>query len=291
MKHFHSKTMLAVLFALLLTAGAALGANISGTITTTLTITGTNQLTGNVTCTVPGGAPCLAFGADNTELSLNGFVITGDNASLTACTAGTNQTAIDTAKHNNARIHGPGLITKFTGNGVFLSGSFSEVDHVAITAICFNGIIVGDSPPSGGNNNVFDNSISRFSLPPEGANGIAVLGTGSNQIQQNSITGGGSNGFGIIAVTSSDHNTIAGNNVSANALGIFIWSDSLFNVVQGNQTLGNDVNADIQDPNPAHSNTYFGNLCQISFGPGAPACPGTIPDYLIGNPILLFLFP
>jgi parallel beta-helix repeat protein len=213
---------------------------------------------------------------------LNGFVITGDNGSLTSCKASTNQTAIDTAGYSNAQIHGPGLITRFTGNGVIVSGSNSEVHQVVITGVCFNGIVVGNNIPADGYNHVHQNSISLFALPPNGANGIAVLGTGNNQIEQNVITGGGANGYGIILVTSSDSNRIQQNNFSGNAAGIVVYSNSLSNIIQENQVLGNTL-LDIFDPNSVHSNTYNDNLCQVSSGPGAPVCPGTIPAAVIGN--------
>jgi hypothetical protein len=160
MKTLSSKTMLAVLFALLPLARTAQAANISGTIATTMTITGNNELTGNVNCTVTSGS-CIVFGAKNTQLHLNGFVITGNNGSLIACTASTNVSAIDTAKFDDAKIHGRGLITEFTGNGIVLSGSNSEIHEVAITSVCFNGVVVSD----GGDNNVNANRSQRNSRP------------------------------------------------------------------------------------------------------------------------------
>lgn len=282
MKHFNSKTSHAVLFALLLAAGAQ-GANISGTITTTLTITGQNTLTGNVQCNIPAGSTCIKFGADNTELNLNNFTIRGD---LGPC--GPNRTAIDTNGHDNANIHGPGLLTLFSGNGIILSGSNSVVHQVVLTYFCFNGIVVDSFEGPGGNNSVSQNSISNFGFL--GANGIAVQGTGANQIQQNAITGGllGSGGYGIIVTPSSDKNSIQQNNVSANLGGIVVFDGSVSNVIENNQALGSSLSGvfDLWDGNTVTSNTYRGNLCQFYVGPPPAVCPA-FPADLIGNPISL----
>ena len=56
--------------------GSAHAANIGGTITGTLTITEDSQLVDDVTCTLTG-APCIAIGAPNITLNLNGFTMTG----------------------------------------------------------------------------------------------------------------------------------------------------------------------------------------------------------------------
>lgn len=283
MNQLISKIVVAVLFAFLL-AGAVQGVNLTGTIYATTTIIGTNQLTGNVTCTA-AAAPCIQFGAPNTVLNLNGFTITGDFPS--SCSG---QTAIDTNQYNYAKVRGPGLITLFSGDGVDVTGSNSDVNHVAITFMGGNGIGVG-----GANNTVLLNSISFFSLCSGTlGNGITVQGTGKNQIQQNVITGSLFFTQTTAILTSSNNNTILENNVSGNWVGIAVSDGSVSNVIQANQAVGNlsgiatssTPAGDIYDNNPAKSNTYIGNLCQTSFGTGAPVCP-RLPAGLIGNPIVL----
>ena len=276
---------------LFLATSAAQAMNISGTITTTLTITGYNKLTGNVTCKVVGPAPCIAFGANNTELDLNGFTITGDLVipypgptppSFPTCT--NYQTAISTKTYTDAKIQGPGIVTFFTGDGVDLTGSDAELSQVVVTNVCLNGIVVGtDGAP--GNNNVHNNSVSRSAYISSGSNGIDVHGSG-NTIQQNSVVGV-VNGYGI-RIYVSTHNKIVGNNSSASGLGIFL-DYAGYNLIQGNQALGNTQAGgtiwDIVEYNTGGTNTYQGNLCQRSavFGTGVlPPCPN-LPGNLIGN--------
>ena len=62
--------------ALVVFAGIAHATGIGGTISKTLTITEDSQLVEDVTCVV-NDAPCIAIGAPNVTLELNGFTITG----------------------------------------------------------------------------------------------------------------------------------------------------------------------------------------------------------------------
>lgn len=180
-----------------------------------------------------------------------------------------------------------------------MTGSNSDVDHVAITFVGRSGIIVGGA--SGVRNTVLLNSISVFSICSSSTqggpfSGIAVQGAGKHQIQKNAITGGSQfngssnapSGPAIFILTSSNNNTILQNNVEGNFAGISVSGVS--NVIQANQALGSfgifGSGADIVDDNPLKSNTYLNNLCQTSVGAGAPMCP-RLPAGLIGNPIVL----
>lgn len=289
MLRLNSKTTLSVLCAFLL-AGAVQAANIYGTITTPITITGTNRLTGNVTCAVTTGDPCIQFGANNTTLDLNGFVIEGDLTSLASTCPdlpALPQTAISTNFKNYAKVRGPGLITGFSGDGIDLTGSNSSVDHVAINVAGVNGIAVGTPGGASVNNKVLLNTITFSPVCAPGA-GIAVQGAGKHQIQQNVITGGISPVTVAAIVISSNGNTILENNVSGNLSGIVVSVGNVSNVIQANQALGYlpFVGPNISDDNAPGSNTYRGNLCQTSSGSGAPACPA-LPAGLMGNPISL----
>ena len=283
MKRLHM--MITAPFLLLLATSVAHAMNISGTITTTLTITGDNKLTSNVTCHVVGPSkPCIAFGADNTELDLNGFTITGDMvAGDTHCT--NFQAAISTKTYTHAKIQGPGLITFFTGDGIDLTGSDSELSKVVVTNVCLNGIVVGtDGAP--GDNNVHDNIVTRSASIGTGANGIDVHGSG-NTIQENSVIAV-VNGYGI-RIFLSTHNKITGNNSSGSGLGIFL-DGSGYNLVQSNTALGNwqpgGAIWDFYEYFTGGTNTYQGNLCQGSGAYGAGSifvpCPN-LPENLIGN--------
>jgi parallel beta-helix repeat protein len=296
MKQLNSRIMLAVVFAFLL-AGALQGANtMSGTIYSTTLIYGTTRLTGNVTCdlgSLLASAPCIQFGGPNAELDLNGFTIMGDIfVSGSGCPeSGAVLTAIDTNGQNYAKVRGPGLITGFTGDGIDVTGSNSDVDHVAITFVGGNGILLNGA---GVRNTVLLNSVSAFSICATGAGGtagIAVQGTGKNQIQQNAITGAlfsfllGSGGLAPAIGASSNNNTILENNVSGNLRGIVVSGVS--NVIQANQAIGNPA-GDIVDTSTSPGNTYLGNLCQFSSlnGSQSSLCP-KLPFGLMGNPIVL----
>jgi hypothetical protein len=77
----------------------------------------TSRLVGDVTCQVTG-APCIAFGAPNIALNLNGFTVTGPNDPATACkgvSVGT-ETGIGSNGQNNVGVRGPGLVQRFQGD-------------------------------------------------------------------------------------------------------------------------------------------------------------------------------
>ena len=285
-RYFETSTLL--LLASFLAIGTAHGADLSGTYTSTQTITEDSRLTGDVTCniTVPGPGPCIKFGAPKLELDLNGHTITGTNPGFQgvnyACSsllAG--DRAIDTNSQDGVEIEGPGIITLFRESGINVTGSHSKVHHVVITGVCLSGIGVG-----GSNNEIYSNSISRFSFNTVGACGfgIGVGGAGNHNIHENEVTGAGpyvqfsSNfpcGFGIYV--GSTGNRISRNNSSGNTTGILI-KDSPGNTVEGNQALGN-ATYDINDD--GGGNLYLHNLCQTT--PGLPVCPGRIPAELIGH--------
>ena len=134
----------ASLVGLMICAGSSQAATkkISGTISTTLTLTEDGKLVGDVTCTVVGG-PCIAFGAPNIKLSLNGFIMTGTSPGCTPATSFDD--GIDVIQFNDATILGPGLIQKFGGFGIFLaSESDATIRGTTVTDSCFSGIFLGD---------------------------------------------------------------------------------------------------------------------------------------------------
>ena len=65
-------------------SGAAHAEDIRGVIVRTFVLSETSRLVGDVTCQVTGDA-CIAFGAPNIALNLNGFTITGPNDPATGC--------------------------------------------------------------------------------------------------------------------------------------------------------------------------------------------------------------
>jgi len=265
--------------------GLAQATTIPPTISSTLTISTDGHLTSNVRCTVTG-APCIKFGAPGIKLNLNGFIITG-NGGRNSCASNFVENAIETNSKNNVSIQGPGLVRRFNGFGIVVTGDHSSVEGVAITSICAEGIRVFSSY-----NEVEGNSISRVSLdvtiPNHGFTGI-FLGApgGHNRVLNNEAVGAGpypitssTLGFGIFVGEPgfpSNNNLIQGNNASGNpGTGINIQPGSTGNTIRNNQALGaGDPDHDIFDANALPANTYDHNLCEVSLigpSPGQDIC-------------------
>jgi hypothetical protein len=131
--------------ALIVASGVAAAEDISGTIVRTLMLSETSRLVGDVTCQVTG-APCIAFGAPNIALNLNGFTITGPNDPATGCkgvSVGT-ETGIGSNGQNNVGVRGPGLVQRFQGDGIlFTATTGGWVQGVTTTTNCLSGIRIG----------------------------------------------------------------------------------------------------------------------------------------------------
>lgn len=141
MKNRNTLACLAVpILGLILSAGSSQAADtkISGTISTTVTITQDSELVGDVTCKVVGG-PCIATGAPNIALRLNGFTITGI---IPGCTVATSSNDGIDVTMNDVTILGPGLIQKFGGAGILLLSDGTKVRGITVTNSCFSGILL-----------------------------------------------------------------------------------------------------------------------------------------------------
>jgi hypothetical protein len=136
-----------ILAALVLCFASAHATDIGGTISVTLTITENSQLVDDVTCTVTG-APCIAIAGSNVTLELNGFTMTGQADARTACVNGTatfSESGIDVESQTvgGIAIHGPGLVQRFRGPGIFLHQSTGvTVTDVTLSTNCFSGILI-----------------------------------------------------------------------------------------------------------------------------------------------------
>lgn len=136
--------------AVLLASQAARAEDISGVIVRPLMLSENSRLIGDVTCQVTG-APCIAFGASNISLSLNGFTITGPNDATTGCkgaNVGT-ETGISTNGQSNVGVRGPGVVERFQGDGILFMGTAKGwVQGVTTTTNCMSGIRI--NPTSSG---------------------------------------------------------------------------------------------------------------------------------------------
>jgi hypothetical protein len=118
--------------------------DISGTVLRTLTLSEDTRLVGNITCQVSAG-PCIAFGAPNITLNLNGFSITGPTDATTGC-GGTNvgsEAGVNTNGQANIGIRGPGIVQRFRGDGILFIGTTKGwVQGVTTSTNCLSGIRV-----------------------------------------------------------------------------------------------------------------------------------------------------
>ena len=135
----------AFLSALVVFASSAHAADIGGTISSTLTITADSQLVDDVTCAVTAGAPCIAIGAPNVRLDLNGFTMTGQADPQTGCSgaATPGEIGIEVNAQSNVLVVGPGLVQRFRAHGIRLLNSTGvKVTAVTMSTNCSSGIIV-----------------------------------------------------------------------------------------------------------------------------------------------------
>jgi parallel beta-helix repeat protein len=139
------------LLGLMICAGPSQAAEtkISGIISTTLTLTEDSELVGDVMCTVVG-APCIAFGAGDIKLRLNGFTMMGRAEPPSTCPSlsGPESGILVNGQHDVA-ILGPGLVQKFALFGIALTKSTKvRVEGVTASENCFSGIFLSGTTDS-----------------------------------------------------------------------------------------------------------------------------------------------
>jgi len=150
-------------FALFVCGPRAQATDIMGTIDTTLTIYDDSELRGDVTCKVMQN-PCIAFGASDIKLRLNGFKITEETAGCTSNTS--SQDGIDVVGFHDVAILGPGLVQKFGGFGIFVQGTTRiKIEGITASDNCFSGIILVGTTDS----EIERNVLVRNSIGSEGA--------------------------------------------------------------------------------------------------------------------------
>ena len=160
----------AFLGALGVCAGGAYATDIGGTISATMTITEDSQLVDDVTCTVTGAA-CIAIGAPNVTLELNGFTVTGRADSQMPCADGpiAGEIGIQVSAQTGVTIHGPGLVRQFRASGINLVNTTSvRVLGAMMSTNCMSGILVN----AGLGNELDDNVSVRNGTPGGGCGGI-----------------------------------------------------------------------------------------------------------------------
>jgi hypothetical protein len=120
---------------------------VSGTLTSTYVIVEDTDLIGDVTCNTANA--CFSFGAPGVELRLNGFTITGRGDPVTGCggAATGTESGVSTNGMSNVAVRGPGLVQRFRGDGIMVTGSTdSRIESLTISTNCLSGIrVLGNS--------------------------------------------------------------------------------------------------------------------------------------------------
>lgn len=118
---------------------------VSGTITRTFSIVANTELTGDLTCAVADGTPCLSFAVPGVELRLNGYTVTGKGDPITGCggTVTAGEVGVTTSAQNDVVLRGPGLIQRFRHHGVQVAASNgARIEGVTVSTNCGSGIFV-----------------------------------------------------------------------------------------------------------------------------------------------------
>jgi hypothetical protein len=157
--------------AMFVTAAPAGAEDIRGTIVRTLMLSEDSRLVGDVTCQVTG-APCIAFGAPNIALLLNGFSITGPNDAAAGCKGGNvgTETGISSNGQPNVGVRGPGTVQRFQGDGIlFIASVKGWVQGVTTSTNCMSGIRIN---PTSSAISVESNVAVRNGTPAAACGGI-----------------------------------------------------------------------------------------------------------------------
>ena len=275
--------------AVLLTSTSAKAEDIRGLVVRTLVLSEDTWLVGDVTCTVEG-APCIAFGAPDITLYLNGFTMTGLANAATGCggTSVMGEFGISTSNQRDVVIRGPGLIQRFRNSAVFFQGTArGRIANVTATTNCIAGIQV-NATSSG--TLIEANVLVRngHSVAGSARGGITINGGSNNVIRWNETSGNGyadppdDYGIGIVA---GSNNLIEGNTAMGNTNGIALFPAATNTVVRDNLVVGNppiQVSAslpaiggvDILNLSSPGTSTFERNLCLTAIG--AP-CPDLSP--------------
>jgi parallel beta-helix repeat protein len=281
--------------ALLFSAHITEAEDLSGLIARTFIISEDTRLVGNVTCTVQG-APCIAFGAPNITLYLNGFTMTGLASATTGCSGGsvTGEFGISTNNEHGAAIRGPGVVQRFRNSGIFVMGTTGgHIQGVTTTTNCISGIQVGRT---GSKIRIESNVAVRNGHTAAGSprGGITILGN-DNKIRWNETSGNGyaepTDDYGI-GIVEGHGNVIEGNTAMGNTNGIALFPGTTGTIVRANIVVGNppiqisvtlpgSPGVDILNLSGRGMTTFERNLCLTA---SDATCPDLSPSAVARKP-------
>jgi parallel beta-helix repeat protein len=204
-------------------------------------VQGVVNLTSNLKCSGDG----LIIGADNTNINLNGYSITGPGQQ-------SSKVGAVIPNNNNIMITGPGVISGFQA-GVLATGS----QNVQIKNIILknNEIAVFTTGSTG--TQVSDNIITNNNLgiASHSSKGVSLM---SNLINSNQLAG--------VTLVNSHKAIVTANNIEGGQNGLFLDAQSSENTINMNNVLHNVIdlnNANGLAPN-INVNSYSDNNCMLS---------------------------
>jgi parallel beta-helix repeat protein len=292
-------------------AGRAQAADLSGTISTTVTITEDSRLVGDVTCAVPltvrGANPCIAFGADDIKLRLNGHTITGPADPPTGCSLPIDSmfgVGVEAQGRTGVSIEGPGVIQKFERWGILLvASSHVTVRNITANRNCWSGMQTFGTSGSNFEQDIWVNNAAGSNGAPCG--GICLANSNNNRMHKSKFLGNGSldyaSGnvdFGVGFEGSSSGNLVERNDIGGNTNGVEFFDTSSGNVVRHNVIAGNppaqvrkfftadkQQGADIafRPDFSGANNSIEDNFCLTYIagaGPATAACPNSVTEDL-----------
>jgi parallel beta-helix repeat protein len=285
MKKLNIPVLIALISSVLMIGSRAADAeDIRGVIVRTLILSETSRLVGDVTCQVTA-APCIAFGAPNIALNLNGFTITGLGDATTGCKGASvaNEAGISSNGQNNVGIRGPGVVQRFQGDGILFNLSAGGwVQGVTTTTNCFSGIrVTGTSSAI----SVEGNVSVRNGQNNNPCGGICIIGSNNslrwNETSGNGYAAGPAVNFGI-GLLNGNNNLVEGNTAIGNSNGIVVFPPATNSMVRQNVVVGNPpiqvassvpaiTGVDIWDQSaPGNNNQFLGNMCLTAINVSCP---------------------
>jgi parallel beta-helix repeat protein len=204
-------------------------------------VQGVVNLTSNLSCSGDG----LIVGADNTNINLNGYSITGPGQQ-------SSKVGMVVPNNNNIMITGPGVIKGFQA-GILATGS----NNVQVKNVILKNNEIAVFTTGSTNTQVSDNIITNNNLgiASHSSRGASIM---SNLINSNQLAG--------VTLVNTHKAVITANNIEGGQNGLFLDAQSSENTIDMNNVLHNVIdlnNANGLAPN-INVNSYSDDNCVLS---------------------------
>jgi parallel beta-helix repeat protein len=204
-------------------------------------VQGNVNLTANLNCSGDG----IIVGADNVNINLNGYSITGPGQQ-------SSKVGVVIPNNNNIMVEGPGVIKGFQA-GILATGS----NNVQIKSIILKNNEIAVFTTGSTNTQVSDNIIQNNNLgvASHSSRGASLM---SNLINSNQLAG--------VTLVNTHKAILTANNIEGGQNGLFLDAQSSENTINMNNVLHNVIdlnNANGLAPN-INVNSYSDNNCMLS---------------------------